>query len=299
VTMRLMVTGGGGFVAGSVIGQAGPEWDVHAFDRIDAPIQREGLIWHALDLCDSARLREEFLAVKPTAVIHTAAMADIDFCQENQQIAERVNVGVTRDIARLCADTGTRMIMLSTDSVFDGERGLYTESDVPRPINFYAETKVRAEQIVAGTVPRSVVTRLSLVMGLPIINSGNSFLSRMVPAWKEGKTVGVPDNEIRTPLDVVTLGRCLLEISANGFTGFIHLAGNDRLSRYEMVCRIAKRMGFSEDQVAVKNAVDSPDRAPRPRDASLSNAKAKATLKTPMQDLDDAIELVLSMAKGV
>lgn len=297
MTRRLMVTGYGGFVAGSVVWQAvrGGDWDVYALSLIEPPEERERFHCRQFDLCDSARLESVFAEVRPDAVVHTAAFADIDYCQNNQDAAERVNVGVTRDLARLCGDAGVKMVLCSTDSVFDGVKGMHTEEDAPHAVNFYAETKVRAESIVRELVAQGVVARLSLVMGLPILGAGNSFLAKTLDAFKRGEPVKFPENEIRTPVDVITVGRAFLEVAGGDFTGTIHLAGSTCLTRYEMACRIAEEMGYSRDLVVATDSNAMPGRAPRPNDASLDNAKAKRVLTTPMQTLSSGLELVLRM----
>ncbi len=291
---RLMVTGADGFVAGSILGQADETWEISALALNEVPYQRPGLDWQVFDMRGTERLRSVFKDARPEAVIHTAAMADIDFCEEHKDIAEAVNVGVTREVARLCREHGAKMIFLSTDTVFDGTKGMYAESDCPGPLNFYAETKVRAEQAVQEEAGAWIITRLSLVMGLPVIGAGNSFLAKTIAALKAGREVGFPDEEIRTPVDVITLGRAFLELAAGDFTGYLHLAGCDRLNRFAMAQHIAERLGFSRDLVHVKNPSAIPGRAPRPRDASLDNRKARATLATPMRTLDEALDLVLA-----
>lgn len=297
MTRKLMVTGYGGFVAGSVVWQAerSGAWDVYALSLIEKPEERERFHCIQFDLCDAALLEEEFKRVRPDAVVHTAALADIDFCQNNQADAERVNVEATRDLARLCAESGVKMILCSTDTVFDGEKGMYTEEDAPRAVNFYADTKIRAEGIVRETVPNGVVTRLSLVMGLPVLGAGNSFLAKTFEAWKRSETTKFPENEIRTPMDVITIGRAFLEIAAGDFTGTLHLGGSTRINRYEMACQIAERLGYSRELVLATDSNAMPGRAPRPNDASLDNAKARRVLKTPMQTLMSGLDLVLEM----
>ena len=294
-----MVTGYGGFVAGSVVWQAlqAGEWDVYALSLVEQPEERERFHCIQFDLCDAAMLADVFQRVRPDAVVHTAALADIDFCQNNQADAARVNVDATRSLARLCTDAGVKMILCSTDTVFDGRKGMYTEEDEPRGVNFYAETKISAESIVRETLENGVIARLSLVMGLPVLGAGNSFLARTFDAWKKGEQTKFPANEIRTPVDVITVGRAFLEIAAGDFAGTIHLAGSTRINRYEMACRIAERLGYSRDLVVATDSNAMPGRAPRPNDASLDNAKAKRLLKTPMQSLMSGLDLVLSVKK--
>jgi len=299
MTRRLIVTGCGGFVAGSIVSQAGPEWDVHALTRGEPLLKRDGLTWHRVDLCDSASLWTIFRRIRPDVVIHAAAIADIDYCENHPDIAELVNVDVTRSLVLFSRQVGARMVYISTDTVFDGKSGMYREEDPPRPVNVYAETKLRAENIVLGELEAAVVARLSLVVGMPILGSGNSFLARMLPALREGREVSVPAREMRTPIDVITVGRALLELAEGSYAGYIHLAGNDRLSRCSMVRRIAARLGCPETLVMPRESESLPGRAPRPHDVSLDNARARATLRTPMLGLDDALELILQAGKGV
>jgi dTDP-4-dehydrorhamnose reductase len=295
---RLIITGSGGFVAGAIVAQSGHDWETHACSRGKPLLERDGLQWHSFDLLDAEVLRRVFREAKPHAVIHAAAMADINYCEARQDEAEAMNVGVTRTLAQLCRDNGAKMVYLSTDNVFDGVQGNYREEDLPGPVNFYAETKARAERIVAAQ-PNAVVVRVAVVMGLPVLGSGNSFLSRMVPSLEQGRDIYVPDNEIRTPIDVITLGRALLELAGNDVIGYIHLAGNDRLNRFAMVQRIVRRLGYSPSLVIARNPVAVPGRAPRPLDVSLDNTKARTMLQTPMRGLDDGIDLILAAKKGV
>jgi dTDP-4-dehydrorhamnose reductase len=299
MSRKLLVTGYGGFVAGSVVWQAlrSGQWDVCALSLLEEPEEREQFRCLRFDLCDGERLKEAFNAFRPDAVIHTAALADIDFCQNNQADARKVNVEVTRNIAGLCADSGAKMILCSTDTVFDGVKGLYTEEDEPHAVNFYAETKIAAEGIVRNSLENGVVTRLSLVMGLPILGAGNSFLAKTFDAWKRGEKTKFPQNEIRTPVDVITVGRAFLEIAGNDFAGTLHLSCSTRINRYEMACQIAERLGYSRDLVEATDSNAMPGRAPRPNDASLSNEKAKRVLTTPMQTLMSGLDLVLEMKK--
>jgi dTDP-4-dehydrorhamnose reductase len=294
MSKRLLVTGGSGFVAGSVIAQGREACEIHALSRGEAPVHREGLLWHQLDLLDTKALRRVFAQVRPDAVIHTAAIADIDYSEAHHDVARKVNVQVTRSLADLCAPAGIRLVFTSTDTVFDGQRGNYSEEDVPVPVNFYGRTKVEAEQVVAATGSKGVIARLALVVGLPVLGAGNSFLAKMISLLSQGKPYGVPAEEVRTPIDVITLGQALLELAgAEHLQGIFHLAGNDVLNRLEMVQRIAKRLGYPEDLTFASDVSKVPNRAPRPRDVSLNNAKARSMLKTPMKGLDAALDLII------
>ena len=295
MTPRLIVTGYGGFVAGSVVWQAlgSGQWDVYALSLTEPPEERDGFRCIQFDLCDASALAGVVERVRPQAIIHTAAIADIDFCQSHPREANRVNAEVTSELSRQCAKYGGKLILCSTDSVFDGKKGMYREEDEPHAINFYAHTKLHAEAAVREAAPDNVIVRLSLVMGLPVLGSGNSFLAKMVTTLEKGQPVTFPENEVRTPVDVITVGRALLELADSGFSGTLHLAGNTRLNRYQMACQLAERMGYGRDLVVATDSNAIEGRAPRPNDASLDNSKAQRILATPMRSLMDGLQLVL------
>jgi dTDP-4-dehydrorhamnose reductase len=293
---KLIVTGANGFVAGSVLTQAGDDWQVHAVSRGEPLARWDNLHWHTCDPLVPAQLTQLFHEIRPDAVIHTAALADIDFCQTQPELARAVNVGLTRALADMCADTVCKFVLCSTDTIFDGEHAPYGEDARPGPVNFYAETKVEAEQIAARLGPQSVIARLSLVVGLPVLGAGNSFLARMIASLKDGRAVAATEHEVRTPVDVITVGRALLELAAGNHAGIYHLAGYDRLNRFEIAQKIAARFGFPKELVTAQTVATSPGRAARPRDVSLDNAKACAQLKTPMRSLDEGLSLILKMS---
>jgi len=294
---KLLVTGSAGFVAGSVIAQALPFWEVYALDRIKISYPGYKFSSYKSDLTESVHLEELYNQIKPDAVIHTAALADIDYCQNNQEEAEKVNVKVTKKLANLCKKNKARIIICSTDTVFDGKKGSYKEEDEPVAVNFYAETKIRAEKLIQELDFNAVITRLSLVIGLPVLGSGNSFLDRTIRKLEKGEQVPFPQNEIRTPIDVVTLGAALVELARNNYRGILHLAGNDRINRYEMACQIASKLGYSSDLIVASNSNSFSVRAPRPNDNTLNNGKAQKILSTPMLSLEQGLQLTLNFGK--
>ena len=178
--------------------------------------------------------------------------------------------------------------------MFDGIKGDYTETDAPHGVNYYAETKIKGEQIVLSASPGNVVARLALVMGLPVIGQGNSFLADTIEKLKKGLQVPFPENEIRTPVDVITLGSALVELAGNRFGGIIHLSGCTKINRYQMALEIATTLGYPTELILGVNSNAMPGRAPRANDASMDNSLAKRILKTPMRTLAEGLNLTLN-----
>lgn len=291
---KLLVTGFNGFVAGSILAQAGSSWEVHGIGRAMQAQPAKGIRYHVGDLLDKKSMQDIFSTVKPEAVIHAAGIANIDYCENNRAVAQGVNVGVTEQFAQLCAASGTKLVFCSTDTVFDGEGSFYKEEDPTSSVNYYGETKIKAEQIVRDTVQDFVVARLALVMGLPVMGTGNSFLAEMIGKLEKGEPLRMATNEYRTPIDVLSLGAALIELAGSDFTGTIHLSGNTRVNRFEMANRIATALACKTDQIFPINSAELKGRAPRPSDVSLSNAKARSTLKTPLLSLEDGLSHVMS-----
>ncbi len=292
--MKLLITGINGFVAGSVVAHAKGKWEIHGIARSESLISIPEVIHHSMDLLDEEKLAVLFSNIRPDAVIHTAAIANIDICEREKEMAERVNVEMTRTLATLCKSTGSKLVFCSTDAVFDGIKGDYTETDSPRAVNFYADTKIRAEQIVLSASAKNVVARLALVMGLPVFGKGNSFLADTIEKLKKGQQVQFPVNEIRTPVDVITLGSALVELAGNSFSGIIHLSGNTKLKRYDMAREIAGTLGFPVELIVGVDSNAMAGRAPRSNDVSMDNSLAKKCLKTPMLSLSEGLALTLN-----
>jgi len=292
MSKKVLVTGASGFVGGSVLHHAPADWVMHACSRSPLAGVPANVVHHAFDLADKAKTAEIVASVKPDAIIHIAAIANIDYAEANQEETALVNTETTGRLARLAAEHGARFLFCSTDNVFDGVDGFYSEDALVSPVNFYGRTKVAAEVLAHEALENSVIVRVALVIGMPIMGSGNSFLVKMEENLREGREIQIPENEVRSPVDVITLGKSLLELAGNDFTGTINLAGSTCLNRYEMAKQIARKLGNSEDLVVPTDSNAMAGRAPRPNNVSLDNAQAKETLKTPMRDLDEALDMI-------
>jgi dTDP-4-dehydrorhamnose reductase len=250
--------------------------------------------WHQIDPLNPHELASAFHSIKPDALIHCAAIADIDLSETNQELARTVNVTFTQNLVELCAVSKCRLVFCSTDNVFDGEHAPFDITSTPAPVNFYGRTKLEAEDAVKALGDRAVIARLAIVVGLPLIGAGNSFLAKMLLNMKAGQRILVPPKEVRTPVDVITVGRALIELAAGRQTGIFHLAGNDRLNRMEMALQIANAAGLNESLVEAQAGSHPQRRAPRPRDVSLINRRTRHELKTPMLDFNEALTLIFS-----
>jgi dTDP-4-dehydrorhamnose reductase len=292
----VVITGAGGFVAGGIVLQAPGHWTAHAVSRGPAPVARPGLVWHTAEAGAPGRLAAAIRDLRPDAVIHTVANPNIDYCETHRDEVVWVNVELAREVAGAAQAVGAKLVHCSTDNVFDGARGMYREDDDTGPVNFYGATKLQAEETVLAACPGAVIARVAIVMGLPLLGKGVPFLVRMANAAAEGRKIVTPPNEVRTPVDVISLGRALIELAENDFSGIIHLGGSQRIDRVGMMRLIAPRMGIDPALVEPGPANNLP--APRPPDCSLDNTLATNVLKTTLPGILGGLERILAFRDG-
>jgi len=263
--MKCWVTGAAGLIGGTLMRIPGiPQgWEAVALHR------------GVLELTDFAAVDRRFESERPLALIHCAAMSRSPQCQAEPAKARQWNVDVTRHLAGLFA--GRRMVFLSTDLVFDGQRGGYGEDSLVRPLSVYAETKVEAEQWMLRD-PRHLVVRTSLNHGWSATGD-RGFNEEMVKAWRAGRTLQLFLDEYRSPIPAEHTARALWQLLAKDCGGILHLAGSQRLSRWEIGCALAATLGGEGIACPMEpRSLREYEGAPRPPDTSLDSSRAQALL---------------------
>lgn len=272
----LWITGAGGLIGHHLVQSAGrlaPQWRVRSLDRM------------ALDSGDTAAMNRLFASERPAGIIHCAAISKTGACQANPALARRINVEATARLAELAADIP--FIFFSTDLVFDGRQGNYDESAAPNPLNTYAETKAEAESIVLRN-PRHTVIRTSLNSGIsPTGDRG--FNEEMRRALSSGRAMSLFTDEFRCPIAVVITVRAVWELLAANQPGLYHVAGSERLSRWQIGQLLASRWPDVPTRIEPGSLRDyhGPPRAP---DTSLNCAKVQRLLSFPLPRFSDWLE---------
>ena len=275
---RVLITGGGGFVGGHVATRAAKTWEVFATYRTSS-FSFPGVTPVRVDLEDGDGVRRCIREIRPAVILHCAAWTDLDVCEKDRARAFSINTEATTTLAELGSELGCRFVYTSTDMVFDGRKGDYSESDVACPINAYGESKLAGEERVKAICSDSVVARVALVYGPPLTGS-NSFSERILERVSRGEAVSLFTDQYRTPVFVQDLAKVLVELARMRWTGTIHLGGAERVDRYTFGLRLAEIKGFSEELFKPISMADLPTVAPRPRDVSLNISEAKTLLTT-------------------
>jgi dTDP-4-dehydrorhamnose reductase len=266
--MRILITGASGVLGAALLRELrGRGLGVEAWSGPHATAS--GV--RPVDLADGAAVADAFRAARPAAVIHAAARARVGDCHRDPDGAFRVNVGGTATLAGLAAASAARLVLVSTDLVFDGERGGYREEDPPSPASVYGRSK-RAAEGAALVAPCSAVVRLSLLYG-PGPPGRPSFFDEQAAALRGGARVTLFADEWRTPLDLATAARALAEVALSEVCGVLHVGGPERMSRLETGRRLAAYLGVVPTGLVAGARADAPAPEPRPRDTSLDSSR--------------------------
>jgi dTDP-4-dehydrorhamnose reductase len=265
--MRWLITGASGQLGGYLLRElaAGSEPVVAWSGTCQG--SRFGFALQPVDLADSDQVAAAFDQARPTAMIHAAAMANVNDCRQDPGRAQQINTRASALLAELAGRSGARLLLVSTDLVFNGEQGWYTEQDLVSPLSIYGQTKVAAERAVLS-FPGVAVVRVSLLFG-PSVAGRASFFDEQVAALRQGRPLRLFRDEWRTPLSLATAARSLIAVARSGFVGLLHLGGPERLSRLEMGQRVARYLGADGSPIEEASRASIVAAEPRPRDISL------------------------------
>ena len=286
---RIIIFGGSGFVGGRLAALALLQgWRVLVADTTYHPALGS-VEWRPVDITDAETVNQMIGETNPSAAVNLAALADIDRCEREKELAWQVNVHGASIVAQSCAHFGIRHLYFSSDAVFNGRNGPYSEADLPDPLNYYGRTKAEAENAILSLHLGAVVVRISWVLGFPI-TAGNSFLAGLADKLAAGKEVYCPQDEIRTPVDVHTLCQCVLELLSGSYSGLLHLGCMGSASRYEITRSLALKMGYPASLIRPQTTPTDANRAPRHKNGLLDVTKALKVLRTPLLTLDETID---------
>jgi dTDP-4-dehydrorhamnose reductase len=285
---KILVTGGSGFVGGHLVTLARKKYEVHALSH-KTPLLFNNIVAHQFDLAEVSQIKSLLDEITPDVIIHTAAIANPDRCEENPDAAIQVNFRATEALASWTYKTGARFIFTSTDMVFDGAKGNYIESDPPNPISFYSNTKVRAEEAIVANHSNYVIARVALVYGMRITRPGG-FFEKMIKKLKIGEKITLFYDQFRSPILVNNLAEALLELAEHDFVGVIHLGGSERISRWKFGLKLCKIFDLPSQNIVKASMFDFAGIAFRPQDISFDIALAEKTLKVKLLNCDEGLE---------
>jgi dTDP-4-dehydrorhamnose reductase len=251
--MKILITGSNGLTGQKLVEalRNDPEVELVATsrgeDRTPEPL---GHRYRSMDITVPAEVDAVFDEVRPDAVIHTAAMTNVDACALDPDACQLQNVTATGHLVDAAKRHGSHFVHMSTDFVFDGRNGPYREEDEPAPLSVYGQSKWDSERLVmeAG-LAKWAIARTIIVYGITADMSRSNVVLWARKALEQGKPIKVVDDQWRMPTLAEDLADGCIRIAKRGATGIYHLSGPDGMSILELVFRVGKFFGLDTSVV--------------------------------------------------
>ena len=283
----LLVIGASGFLGSTVASIAAASGRAVTGTYRSHAIAHPGMRAVCAELGSLAAARALLADVKPDVVINCAAFTNVDGCEADPETARLLNVELPANLGAACSAAGVRVAHISTDSVFDGSTGSYSEDDVPAPVNVYAQTKLDGERALLAALPDALVLRTNFVGRSPEGRTGLADWLR--GRFEAGERISGFTDVIFGPLLATDLARVSLELLDRNLSGIYHVTARDAISKYEFACRLGTALGADTSLVDAASLANAALTAPRPLNTSLSPMKVEAALGRPMSSVDSAI----------
>ena len=285
--MKLLITGASGLLGINLAQETMSEHEVLGVDRgklVNAPFK----VLKA-DLLDSGIVNSILDSVRPNWLINCAALADLDACENNPDLARRLNIDLPAQIAKACKARGISFVHISTDAVFDGEKdGFYTEEDLPNPIGVYSQTKLEGEQAVLSENQKVIVARVNFYGWS--LSGRRSLAEFFFNNLSDNKSISGFSDVIFCPMLVNDTARTLIKMLERRLSGLYHLVGPQAMSKYQFGVEVARKFSLRDSEISPKSIHASSLSARRSNNLWLSTHKLSTDLGEVMPEFSTGLD---------
>lgn len=280
--MKILITGSNGLLGQKLVSalRNDPGVELIATSRgEDRTVNPLGTRYRSMDIAVKAEVDSVVDAARPDAIIHTAAMTNVDACEKEPDACRLQNVTATAHLVQAAKRNGSHFVFLSTDFVFDGANGPYSEQDVPAPLSIYGHSKLEAERIVQrADLPQWTIVRTIIVYGVAKGLSRSNVVLWAKDALEKGTPIKVVDDQWRMPTLAEDLAQGCISIVKRKAGGIFHLSGPDGMSILELVQRTGAFFNLSTGQVTPVKSATLGQPAKRPPHTGFILDKARQEL---------------------
>lgn len=299
---RILITGSNGLLGQKLVHLLKQKDDVELLatsldeNRISDQV---GYEFESLDISDMESVMYLASEFKPTCVINTAAMTLVDLCEDLKEECRQVNVGAVGYLIAACKSHHSHFIQVSTDFVFDGQNGPYSEEDEPGPLSYYGKSKYDAERMVMNSgLDHWSIARTIILYGVAEKMSRSNLILWAMDGLQKGEEMRVVTDQFRAPTLADDLAKGCWEIVNRRANGIYHLSGPDCYSIYDIVKKIGNHFGWNTKNVEPVLTSDLEQKAKRPPHTGFILAKAKRDLDYKPRTLEEGLDIVASQLKA-
>jgi dTDP-4-dehydrorhamnose reductase len=274
--LKILITGASGLYGSKLAQLAKKGCEVYSGYNKNKPIYGTAV---QFNITSKNQVEYVFKKVNPDVVVHAAALADVDKCEKNKKLAWKINVEGTKNIIEASKACNAFLFYLSTDYVFNGEKGNYTETDSPNPINYYGLTKQKAEGLVQKLIADCCIARTSVIYGTTITANKINFALWIMNKLRQEESVKMVVDQWNSPTLNTNLAEMTLEVIQRRMTGVYHLSGATRINRYDFAKSIASVFNLNPTLITPSTSASLSWYAKRPKDSSLNVKRAENALR--------------------
>lgn len=278
---RILVTGSNGLLGQKLTDLCLSDPEIELIASSKGPNRhpvKAGYSYEDMDILDSGQIERVVEKYLPDTIINTAAMTNVDACENDQQNCYALNVEAVKSLITSCERHDIQLIHLSTDFIFDGENGPYREEDNPNPLSYYGQTKLDAEELLKNSSCRWVILRTIIVYGIVNDMSRSNIVLWAKSALEKGNPINVVDDQWRMPTLAEDLASCCLLAAKKNAEGVFNASGKDMLSIIELVRKVAEYWGLDQSLIKPISADSLNQTAKRPKRTGFVLEKSEQQL---------------------
>ncbi|MCJ7496615.1 MAG: dTDP-4-dehydrorhamnose reductase [candidate division Zixibacteria bacterium] len=290
--MKVLITGSNGLLGQKLVKTFSSDHQTTGIDlQIKSFIPEENFTYQNLSIFQTENLAGFIYTLNPEVVINTAAYTDVDGCEDNKELAWETNVEGVKNLADLCRIMNAKLVQLSTDYIFDGKNGPYSEEDIPNPVGYYGLTKLESEKEIFERKIDFLIVRTNVLYGKGE-NLRPNFVLWLIQKLSNKEKVKIVTNQYNNPTLADNLASAIKEAIEKNISGILNIAGSEYLSRYDFALKVAKKFNFDKNLISPALTSELKQKAPRPFRGGLKIDKAKKLLKTELLDIEKGLEFM-------
>jgi len=250
--MKILITGSNGLLGQKLLHKLRKDYFVELIATskgCNRVTERSNYTYFDLDITNNDAVAQLISSEKPQVVINTAAITNVDLCEDEKKACDNLNVDAVKYLADACLKVDAHLIQISTDFIFDGEDGPYSEEDEPNPLSYYGLSKLKSEQLLQAHSVKWTVLRTIIVFGVGENLSKGNIVIWAKGALEKGDPLNIIDDQFRAPTLAEDLADICILAAKKKALGIFNASGKDIMSIYEIVETIAKHYGNSTDNL--------------------------------------------------